>query len=145
MKSLSPKPLSNHSGFTLIEILITVSILSVLIAITVSIFNQVFKNSRDQQRFNDLNIIKQALEMYRRDKTSYPDSLESLIPDYLESVPDDPLPQRIYQYKKSSSSYLICAKKEGSVIEDLAKCVDSGLDCGETEEINGCDIGVISP
>ncbi len=62
------------SGFTLVELIIVVTIMLILAIIAVGIFNStgVFNKARDAQRKKDLGRIKVAFEEYFNDKGCYP-------------------------------------------------------------------------
>lgn len=66
--------LKNKSGFTLIELIIVVSIIGILATSIISFLNPVEyqKVSRDSLRISNLNSISQALELYFADNKSYP-------------------------------------------------------------------------
>ena len=102
-------------GFTLIEILITVTIISVLAAIGLVTYSTILKNSRDNRRLSDLKLIQSALEDYHADQIYYPVNITFGSPltnltgrptpspapspkTYLNSVPSDPLPSPQPQY-----------------------------------------------
>ncbi|MFA5051994.1 MAG: hypothetical protein WC544_02955 [Patescibacteria group bacterium] len=54
---------------------------------------------RDAERISDIKQIRDALERYKTDKDAYPESLSSLIPDYLQAIPENPAPNGIeYSY-----------------------------------------------
>lgn len=57
---------SAHKGFTLLELLITLSILAILTVVLVIVINpaEVLKKTRDNQRFSDLSTLKAALSLY---------------------------------------------------------------------------------
>ncbi len=63
-----------RSGFTLIELLIAVAIIGVLASVLFANFIGVRQRARDSQRKSDLRQIQAALEFYRSDQGSYPDS-----------------------------------------------------------------------
>lgn len=87
-----------QKGFSLVELIVAVSILVVLTAISLTTFSSVQKNSRDSKRKADLGIIQSALEQYHSDQGSYPSVITAGSPikdpgnskTYLSSVPSDP-------------------------------------------------------
>ncbi len=94
-----------NKGFTLIEILVAATIVSVLSAIGMVSYASVNKRSRDAKRVSDLEQVRSALELYRADNGVYPgtvtgfvaltgldsgDGTGPLVPTYLPSVPMDP-------------------------------------------------------
>jgi prepilin-type N-terminal cleavage/methylation domain-containing protein len=98
------------NGFTFVEILITMTIVSVLAISMAGIFNALrpVNKGRDVQRKKDLNRIKEAFEEYYNDKGSYPTDIDSwnvksncksdsVFKPYLTSWPCDPngVPYRI--------------------------------------------------
>lgn len=129
-------------GFTLVEVLVAIVIMVILGAVTLSMFNSAWRSSRDQQRLRDLNSLKQTLEIYRADKGFYPDAADfssELTPKYLETMPADPISGRHYSYQTTPTTFILCAKKEGS--SSLGDSVDcSGLIC--TDDNQQCDTGV---
>lgn len=62
----------NLRGFTLVELLVTITILAILATISISIFFNLQKNSRDTKRKSDLATIQSALEQYHADQGFYP-------------------------------------------------------------------------
>jgi len=65
-----------NRGFTFIELLVVVTIIGVLSAISMVIFTNAGKSSRDSKRQADLESIRQALVLYRSDNGCYPTSLD---------------------------------------------------------------------
>ena len=62
----------SRSGFTLVELLITITIISILSAIGLVSYTNFVKNSRDVKRQSDLKFIQSALEQYQADQKYYP-------------------------------------------------------------------------
>ena len=73
-----PKPnkglasLCGRSGFTLVELLVTVMILAVISSIAYLTFNQALIRTRDNQRKSDLRSITAALEIYYQKNGHFP-------------------------------------------------------------------------
>jgi prepilin-type N-terminal cleavage/methylation domain-containing protein len=61
-----------EKGFTLVELLITVSILAVITTLTLVNYNGSNAKARDAQRKSDFRAIRTALEQYKLDTGSYP-------------------------------------------------------------------------
>ena len=75
--------------------------------------------SRDQKREQDLAALSEALQKYQAAKKSYPNSLQQLVPDYLSSLPTDPLsPKYSYRYVKTPTGYRLTAFLETSDYPD---------------------------
>ena len=64
--------MKNKSGFSLIELLVVISIIGVLSAILMMNLMGARERGRDSQRIQDLNSLKGALRLYYNDYQSYP-------------------------------------------------------------------------
>ncbi len=62
----------SKKGFTLVELLITISIIAVLSAIGFVTYSYVMKQGQDSKRQSDLRAIQSALEQYYSDQGYYP-------------------------------------------------------------------------
>ncbi len=60
-------------GFTLVELLVVISILGVLVSVTLVAFRSSQGRGRDAERKSDLKQISSALELYFSDYGKYPD------------------------------------------------------------------------
>jgi general secretion pathway protein G len=127
---------SCRKGFTLIELLVSISIIAILIGIGLVSIRGIRAVARDGQRKTELEEIRSALEVYRTDEGSYPSAngpahevLTNLEPDYLDPVPEDPLPDYFYQYQSNDGlTYVLCAHLETKT----GSFVECGDDCGDT-------------
>lgn len=63
---------TNKKGFTLLELLIVITILAILTLVVVLFINpvEILKKSRDVQRMSDLATVKTAIALYLQDKAS---------------------------------------------------------------------------
>ncbi len=74
MKKIKPR-----SGFTLIEILVVISIIGLLVAAGLASFTNSQKRARDTKRRADLKSIQTAMEQYYEDHSyAYPTNLNDL-------------------------------------------------------------------
>ena len=72
------------------------------------------QQARDEQRKSDEQHIQSALALYYRDTNTYPESLSSLVPNYLANVPADPQTQKSYRYsaQPEGQDYQLCLNFE---------------------------------
>lgn len=105
------------TGFTLMELLIAISIVAILMAIGIVSYGTINKQSRDAKRKSDIEQIRSALEMYRTDNGYYPNAgggsfvdvstgLSALVSGgYIAALPADPKPSSmVYEYKATNLS-----------------------------------------
>lgn len=64
--------LQNNFGFSLIELLVVISIIAVLSSVLVANFMGMRERARDAQKIQDLNSMKSALRSYYNDHQGYP-------------------------------------------------------------------------
>lgn len=72
--------LFTKSGFSLIELLVSIAVIAMVMAVLFPNFMGFRQRARDTQRKSDLNQIQKALEMYKLDQNpqSYPTSFAAL-------------------------------------------------------------------
>jgi general secretion pathway protein G len=81
----------NANGFTLIELMIVVSIVGILATIAVPSYQSSLIKSRETVLRQDLFTLRELLDHHRADKGKYPPSLDSLVSaGYLRTLPKDP-------------------------------------------------------
>src|SRR3972149_8054048 len=69
--------------FTLIELMVTISIIAILAIVVLASFTQIRKSSRDAQRKSDLQSVAEALQRFYNDNASFPLSGSGNISYYL--------------------------------------------------------------
>jgi len=83
-----------HSGkgYTLIELIIVMAIISVLMAIAVPIYQKSLLRTKETLLHNNLFTIRQVIDEYTYDKQKAPQTLQDLVSEgYLRAVPIDPI------------------------------------------------------
>lgn len=120
----------NKQGFSLIELLVVISIIGVLSGMAVFNFQQARERARDVQRKNDMKQLQNALESYKNDQlaVAYPEELSgSLDPEYIRKIPVDPKEQKLagswveYMYTRTSVltyELVTCLENAGDLVKD---------------------------
>ena len=81
-------------GFTLIELMIVVSIIMILIGIAAGMYQRSVVRAKEATLRSDLSVMRQAIDHYTLDKEAAPQSLDDLVnpqSQYLREVPTDPM------------------------------------------------------
>jgi general secretion pathway protein G len=86
------RPRSASGGFTLVELLVVMSIIALLLTLAVPRYFGSIDKSKEAVLRENLNQMRDAISRYYADKGKYPESLDSLASEkYLRSVPFDPV------------------------------------------------------
>jgi general secretion pathway protein G len=79
-------------GFTLLELMIVISIIMILVAVAVPMYNQSIVRSREAVLRQDLFTLRSVISQYTLDKQKAPQSLDDIIQaGYLRQIPNDPI------------------------------------------------------
>ena len=90
-EAVSPKRRRREGGFTLVELLIVISLISILAAMGLVQYRNSVTAAREATLKTNLFRMRDAIDQYYADKGKYPSALDSLVSDgYLRRVPEDP-------------------------------------------------------
>lgn len=133
-------------GFTLIEIIVVIFIIGLIVSIANISISKIREKGKDLERIDNIKQVQLALEMYRRDVGSYPDSLafgEQLVNPinsniiYLQKIPQNPsyrnndnCSNEEYTYSMVGNSYLI-----DFCLESPTESYVLGYNCAQKEGI----------
>ncbi|HET7617191.1 MAG TPA: prepilin-type N-terminal cleavage/methylation domain-containing protein [Vicinamibacterales bacterium] len=83
---------TGNAGFTLVELLVVISLISILAAMGLVQYKNSIVRSQEAVLKTDLFRMRDAIDQYYADKGKYPASLDALVSDgYLRKVPEDPI------------------------------------------------------
>lgn len=81
-------------GFTLIELMIVVSIIMILIGIAAGMYQRSVVRAKEATLRSDLKVMREAIDHFTMDKEAAPQALEDLVnpqSQYLREIPTDPM------------------------------------------------------
>jgi len=86
------RPRVLRSGYTLIELIIVMAIISVLVSIAVPLYQKSLQRTKETLLKNNLFTLRTVIDEYTFDKQKAPQTLQDLVTEgYLRSVPLDPI------------------------------------------------------
>jgi len=79
-------------GFTLIELMIVISMILILLAIAIPAYNQSILRARESVLKQNLFTLRSLISQYTLDKQKAPQGLDDLVSaGYIKQIPNDPL------------------------------------------------------
>jgi len=88
----APGTRNHESGWTLIEMLVVLSLILVLTSMALTQYRNSITNAKEAALRSNLFQMRDAISQYYADKAKYPESLETLVSErYIRAVPKDPI------------------------------------------------------
>jgi len=83
---------NNARGFTLLEMMIVISIIIILMAVAIPNYNRAVIQARESVLRSNLSSLRSVISQYTLDKQKAPQSLDDLVQEhYLRQIPVDPM------------------------------------------------------
>jgi prepilin-type N-terminal cleavage/methylation domain-containing protein len=131
--------MSKQKGFTLVELMVTITILAIVSAIGFVSFIQTQILGRDARRKSDIKALQVASELYYQKLKVYPNTGCASVPEtgcssltnptdwipglapYINKIPADPtnLNTLHYRYTTTGTTFTLCAHLENSSDKDI--------------------------
>lgn len=116
--------LHNRKGFTLLELLVVISIIAVLIGLGSVSFTTAQRKARNAKRRADIKAIQNAFEQYYAGSNAYSTNCTTMASSSMaQGIPTDPKNGASYDLACSTTSaYCICAALESETGNSGAAC-----------------------
>lgn len=97
----------SQQGFTLLELIVVISIILILVSIAIPNYVQSMRRAREAVLRQDLFSLRVSIDQYTLDKQQAPQSLDDLVSaGYLRSVPKDPITNEANWVADQCDSYM---------------------------------------
>jgi general secretion pathway protein G len=111
---------TGRKGFTLLELMIVLTVIAVLVGIAIPILAPVMKRARETALKDDLRSFRIVIDQYTADKKKAPSSLQDLIDaGYLRELPMDPFTESRDTWQPVMGNSVISADQTQPGIEDV--------------------------
>jgi general secretion pathway protein G len=81
-----------EKGFTLIELMVVISIIGILATLAVPTYKNIVQRARETVLKNNLFAIRDVIDQYYQDKGKYPATIQDLVSEgYFRVMPIDPM------------------------------------------------------
>ncbi len=107
-------------GFTLIELMIVMSIIAILVAIAAPIYTQSIVRAKEAVLKQDLYSMRSVIDQYSVDKGKAPQSLDDLVTaGYLKQIPLDPFTNSKETWVPEQEDVLLSVNQDQPGISDV--------------------------
>jgi general secretion pathway protein G len=116
---------TREKGFTLLELMIALTIIMILAAVAVGRYDRSVLHSKEAVLKQDLNVMRNAIQQYTLDKQAAPSSLDDLVQaKYLGAVPVDPI-TRARDWHVDTEDVLLDPQQTSTGVTDVHSSSDS--------------------
>ena len=106
-------------GFTLLELMVVMSIIAILLAVVIPTYSRSILVARENALRSDLSQLRDAIWKYTFDKQKAPQSLDDLVTaGYLRQVPVDPM-TRLTNWEVVQEDILLAVDQQDPGITDV--------------------------
>jgi general secretion pathway protein G len=107
-------------GFTLIELMIVISLILILVSISVPAYNQSILRAKESVLMQNLFTLRSLISQYTLDKQKAPQSLEDLVQScYIKQIPIDPFTGKNDSWTVDQEDYSLSVDQQETGITDV--------------------------
>ena len=105
-------------GFTLIEMMIVISLILILISIALPVYNRSILRAKESVLKQDLFTLRQVIQQYTLDKQKAPQSLDDVVQaGYLKVIPKDPFTNEANWTPDQEDSVMAVDQQEPGIVD----------------------------
>ena len=118
-----------EAGFTMIELMIVITIILILIGMALPRYDKAVQRAREAVLKYDLRTMREIIDQYTVDKETAPQSVEDLYrAGYLREVPVDPMTRTKEWSPKYDSAFLVPEQTGTGIVDVYSKSTGTALD-----------------
>ena len=108
----------NSRGFTLIEMMIVISLILILISIALPVYNRSILRAKESVLKQDLFTLRQVISQYTLDKQKAPQTLDDIVQaGYLKMIPKDPFTNEANWTSDQEDSVMAVNQEEPGIVD----------------------------
>jgi general secretion pathway protein G len=116
-------------GFTLIELMIVMSIIVILLGIAIPNYRNSIVRARESVLRDDLFTMRSVIDQYTLDKQKAPQSLDDLVSaGYLKTIPKDPMTNTTEWTVQQEDSLMAVDQQEPGIVDVHSTSSTTGSD-----------------
>jgi general secretion pathway protein G len=111
---------ARQRGFTLVELVVVISIILILISVALPSYTRSIQRAKESVLHDQLFTMRELIDEYTMDKQQAPQSLDDLVSDgYLREIPKDPMTNSRSSWKTDMEDSLRSADQTQPGIVDV--------------------------
>ena len=119
----------NRRGFTLIEMMIVISLVLILLSIALPVYNRSILRARESVLKQDLFTLRNVISQYTLDKQKAPQSLDDIVQaGYLKVIPKDPFTNEANWTTDQEDATIAVDQQEPGIVDVHSASNETGTD-----------------